>query len=149
METIIQKALKLLLDKFGAEYDVVTVTEDSGHYRANIETAHAARLIGRNGSVINALELFLKNILFEQTSEKLFFTLDVDGYKKAKEDALLAKVQKKIEWMKESNLGEMKLWPMAPKIRRIVHLWIASEYPELTTDSDGEGRERAVKVMYK
>ena len=149
METIIQKALKLLLDKFGADYDVVTVTEESNHYRANIETSTPAEIIGKNGAVINALESFLKNILFEQTSEKIFVTLDVDGYKRAKEEALLEKVAKKIEWMKEQNLGEMKLWPMHPKTRRIVHLWIAQEFPELTTDSNGEGKERAVRVFYK
>lgn len=149
METIIQKALKLLLDKFGAEYDVVTVIEDNGRYRVNIETADTARLIGKNGSILHALELFLKTILFEQTSERIFLSLDIDGYKKSKEDAMLEKVAKKIEWMKEQNLGEMKLWPMNAGVRRIVHLWVAKEYPELTTDSTGEGRERSVKVMYK
>lgn len=149
METIIQKALKILLDKFGADYDVVTVSEENGHYRANIETTDPARIIGKNGATINALEMFLKMILHEQNGEKIFFTLDVDGYKKSREDAVLDKVKAKIEWMKEQNIGELRLWPMRAGTRRMVHLWIAKEYPELTTDSDGDGRNRAIKVMYK
>ena len=61
METIIQKALRTLLDKFGADYLCVTVSEDGGHYRATIETDNASRLIGRSGQTLNALQILLKN----------------------------------------------------------------------------------------
>lgn len=149
MESIIQKALKLLLDKFGAEYDLVAVMEENGHYYANIETAEAPRLIGKHGQTINALELFLKQILFSKSEEKIFLTVDVDGYKKQRQAKLFEKVAEKIEWMKENALSELKLWPMGGAQRRAVHLWIANEYNELTTDSIGEGRERAIKVFYK
>lgn len=149
METIIQKILKLLLDKFGADYYAVTIHEENGHYRANIETDSAGRLIGKNGAVLDALESFFKTMLFDQSGEKIFVTLDVDDYKKARQDKVLEKVAQKIDFMKESNVGEMKLWPMRAGLRRVVHLWIDANYPELTTDSVGEGRERAIKVMYR
>ena len=149
METIIQKALKILLDKFGAEYDCVTVMEENGHYRANIETPDAGRLIGKNGAILNALQILLKNILFHQSSEKLFVTVDVDNYRKDQDEKVLARVKSTIEMMKDQNLGEIKLNPMKPYLRRLVHLWIATNYPELTTDSEGEGKYRAVKIIYK
>lgn len=149
METIIQKILKLLLDKFGAEYDVITIHEEAGCYRANIETSEAGRLIGKNGALINALEHFFKEILYKQLAEKVFVTLDVDNYKKEKQDKVLAKVQQRIDSMKDLNVGEMKLWPMRPGLRRVVHLWIANGYPELTTDSVGDGPSRAVRVLCK
>jgi predicted RNA-binding protein Jag len=76
METIIQKALKILLDKYGAQYDCVTILEESGHYRANIETPEPARLIGRNGAILSALQLVLKNILWSQNEEKAFVTFE-------------------------------------------------------------------------
>lgn len=149
METIIQKALKILLDKFGADYDCVTVTEESGHYRANIETPDAGRLIGKNGAILNALQILLKNILFHQNAEKLFVTVDVDNYRKDQDEKMLTRVRNTIEMMKEQNLGEIKLNPMKPYLRRLVHLWIANNYPELTTDSEGEGQYRAVKIIYR
>ena len=149
MESIIQKALKLLLDKFGAEYDLVSVAEESGHYYANIETADASRLIGKHGQTVNALEMFLKQILFAKSEEKIFLTVDVDGYKKNRQKQLFEKVAAKIDWMKENALSELNLWPMGGGQRRMVHLWIADKYPDLTTDSIGEGRERAIKVFYK
>ncbi len=149
METIIQKTLRTLLDKFGAEYLCVTVAEEAGHYRATIETDEASRLIGRSGQTLNALQILLKNILWSQNGEKVFVTVDVDGYRKEQEEKVLAKVRHTIELMKERNLSEIKLHPMSPYFRRVVHVWIAAEYPEMTTDSIGEGDQRAIKVLYK
>ena len=149
METMIQKTLRVLLDKFGATYDCITVVEDGGHYRANIETDDAARLIGRNGTVIEALQVVLKNILWEQNAEHLFVSVDVDNYRRDQENLLLDRVRKNIDMMRENNLSETKLAPMNPYFRRVVHLWIASNFPELASESMGEGEERAVRVFYK
>ncbi|MCF7812151.1 KH domain-containing protein [Candidatus Gracilibacteria bacterium] len=149
METIIQKALKLLLDKYGAPYDCVTVVEENSHYRASIETPDPARLIGRNGTLLNALQIILKNILWKQNEEKAFVTLDVDGYRQDQYERIYQKVESSIDMMKERNLSEIKLNPMKPFLRRLVHLWVAENYPELTTDSVGEGRQRAVRIHYK
>ncbi len=149
METIIQKALRILLDKFGANYDCVTVSEENGHYRASIETPESARLIGRNGAVLNAIQTLLKNFLWTQNEEKIFVTVDVDGYREDQYEKIYHRVQRSIDLMKERNLSEIKLEPMRPFTRRLVHLWIAKNYPELTTDSVGEDMDRAVRVHYK
>ena len=149
METIIQKALRILLDKFEAKYDCITVEEKNGHYRANIETDDAARLIGRGGAVLNALQILLKNILWEQNSERFFVSIDVDGYRKEQEENMLGKMKGFVEAMKDTNLSETKLPPMGPYFRRVVHLWVSNDYPELTSESIGEGEERAVRVFYK
>ena len=149
METIIQKALKLLLDKFGTDYDCVTVTEENGHYRANIECPTPARLIGKNGETLSAIQTLLKNILFTQNKENLFVSVDVDNYRKDQEDRIIAKAQKFIDMMKERNLAEVKLPPSNPYFRRIVHTWILNNFPELQSDSIGEGPDRAVRVFYR
>ena len=74
---------------------------------------------------------------------------ECENYKKEKQDKVLGKVQQRIEYMKDTNVGEMKLWPMHPGLRRIVHLWVATSYPELTTDSIGDGSSRSIRVLYK
>jgi spoIIIJ-associated protein len=149
METIIQKTLKRLLDEFGADYLCVTIAEDNGHYRANIETDKAAQLIGRNGKTLSSLQVLLKNILWAQNDEKIFVTIDVDGYRKEQEDKIISRVEKTIELMRERNLSEMKLHPMTPYFRRVIHTWISTNFPELTTESVGEGTGRAIKVLYR
>ncbi len=149
METIIQKALKILLDKFGATYDCVMVSEENGHYRANIETSEPARLIGKSGDVLSALQTLLKKMLYAQSQENVFITVDVDNYRKAKEEKIIVKAKKFLDIMRNENLGEIKLPPMNPYYRRIVHTWVANEFPDMTSDSVGEGMSRAVRILYK
>ncbi len=149
METIIQKALKLFLDKFGAEYDCVTISEENGHYRANIETDNPSRLIGKNGVTLNSIQLLLKNMLYAQNGENIFVTVDIDGYLQQQEEKRIELAEKYIAMMKDRNLAEIKLPPMRPFFRRVVHLYIVNTYPDLQTDSVGEGRERAVRISYK
>lgn len=149
MESIIQKAIKRLLDKFGAEYDCVTVSEENGHYRANIECEAPARLIGKNGDTLNAFQTLLKNMLYAQNKENLFVTVDVDHYRKAQEDRMIEKAQKYIDALRDKGLSEIKLPPMNPYFRRVVHMWVLHTFPELQSDSVGEGPKRAVRVFYK
>lgn len=149
MESIIQKALRLLLDKFDAEYDCVTVTEENGYYRANIETPDPSKLIGKNGVILQALQVVLKNILWTQTSENVFVSVDIDNYKKVQEDKVIERAQKSIDTMKSQNLSEIKLPPMSPYFRRVIHLWVAATLPEFGSDSVGQDRARAVRIFYK
>ena len=149
METVIQRAAKLLLDHFKEEYDCVLVSEEDGHYRVKIETSNSSLLIGRRGAVLEALQTLLKNIFWAQNGENIFISIDVDGYRKAQEDSLLAKMDKIIQKMKEKNVANTKTFPMNSYLRRVVHLWIAKQYPELTTESEGKGEEKAMKIFYK
>ncbi|MCK5460658.1 KH domain-containing protein [Candidatus Gracilibacteria bacterium] len=149
METIIQTTLKLLLDKYGAEYDCVTISEENNLYRANIESTIPARIIGKNGDTLAAIQILLKNILFTQSKKNLFVSVDVDNYRKQHEDRIIEKAQKFIDIMKNENLAEIKLPPMSPYYRRIIHLWIVNNFPELSSDSIGEGTARAIRLFYK
>lgn len=149
METIIQKALKIILDKYGVEYDCIRLEEDNEHYYATIETPDPSHLIGRGGGSINALQTVLKNILWAQNEEKVYVTIDVDGYRKDQYEKIYQKVRRSIEMMQERNLPEMTLYPMKPFVRRLVHLWINKNYPELATHSVGEGDKRSIRISYK
>ncbi len=149
METIIQKAIKLLLDAYGAQYDLVTVKEKSGHYTANIETDTPARLIGKNGSIINALQILLKSLLFRQSGERVFVTVDVDGYREQQHERVYGRVKEMIGMMRNENLPEITLPPMKPYLRRLVHLWIVDRFHDLTSESVGEDPQRAIRIFYK
>lgn len=149
MESIIQKALKLLLDKYGVSYDCIRISDENEHYYAVIETMDPSHLIGKNGQTLNAIQTILKNILWNKQGEKMFVTIDVDGYRKEQYDKTYSKVKKSIDFMLDRNLSELTLYPMRPFDRRLVHLWIAEQYPELSTHSVGEGARRVIRVFRK
>ena len=149
MESIIQKTLKILLEKLAVEFDFISVTDEDGNYRANIETPHAGRLIGRHGEILQALQILLKKILFAKNKEKIFVTIDVDGYQKNFDEKLIQRVEKRIAEMTEKNLREISLLPMGPYERRIVHLHITKNFPNFLTESFGEKNSRSIKISRK
>lgn len=150
MESIIQKTLKLLLDKYGADYNLVSVVEDTpGHYRANIDSDHPSRLIGKKGDTITSLQILLKLILPKDIIESAFISIDVDGYRKKQEEDIISEVEESLQMMEEENLAEIKLRPMTPYFRRVAHLYITNNKPSLSSDSIGAGRSRAVRVFRK
>ncbi len=125
------------------------IAEENGHYRASVETPEPSHLIGKNGSLLSAIQTILKVILWQQQEEKIFVTVDVDNYRGQQEDRVYEKAQKIIDLMREQNLSEIKLHPMSPYTRRLVHVWVANNFNDLSTDSVGEGAQRSVRVFYK
>ena len=75
-------------------------------------------------------------------------SIDVDGYRQAQEESLIQRVGNSISEMQDQNLSETKLPPMSPYFRRVIHLWISKNHPELATESIGNGEDRAVRIFH-
>ena len=47
-----------------------------------------------------------------------------------------------------TNIAEIPLPPMSPPDRRLIHIFV-QEYTDVTSESNGEGRERHVVIKKK
>ena len=75
--------------------------------------------------------------------------LDVDGYRKRQEESVKTLAEKKVELARQTKQDQL-LPPMSSYFRRIVHLFLASgEFPDVTTESMGEGDNRQVIIKIK
>ena len=147
METddIIIKKTKEILARAGIEAEV----ESNAHSEIatnyiNIVTYDARLLIGPRGESLFAIEYLLKRILEKELGEAPKFFLDINGYRfhhveELKEEA------KQIAKRGRLYRKELMLKPMAPFERRIIHMTLA-EYPDITTESVGEGERRRVVI---
>lgn len=138
--------LKQTLDKMGVEAEVEerSISDLSIPY-INVLTDEASLLIGARAQNLLALEYLLKRRLErETTSRENSFFLDVNGYRlhhleELKDEA--KSMAKKVRLYRT----ELVLKPMPPFERRIVHVTLA-EYPDITTESTGEGETRRVVI---
>lgn len=111
----------------------------------NIVTADARILIGARAQNLAALEYLLRRLIEREEPEagRQFF-LDVNGYRLRSLEALKAEaknIAKKVRLYRT----ELALKPMPPFERRIVHIALA-EYPDIITQSVGEGALRRIVV---
>ena len=109
-----------------------------------IETDEDAILIGHRGENLRALQHVLNMMLRNQSDQRMFCGIDVGGYKKARNEAVMTKAHEQA--LKVIETGEsITLAPMTPAERRLVHM-VVQELEGIDTESVGAEPKRRVKI---
>ena len=104
-------------------------------------------LIGRRGQTLSCLQYIVRLITGNQKKVWTPITIDVEGYKQRRYNALQALAWRIAEQVKASGMP-FALEPMPNFDRRIIHLTLG-DYSDVTTQSSGEGESRKVVVLLK
>lgn len=113
----------------------------------NIKTPEAQTLIGKQGLVLADAQLLLRKVIRKTTGKEFYLILDIDNYKKNKEDYLRDVARSVADEV--ARTGREKELPFTSSFdRRVVHLELA-ERSDVMTESVGEGEERKVIVKPK
>ena len=137
--------LRQILPYFGAENAEIDEYEgDEGELILDIVGQDLAVLIGRYGKNLDALQQLTSSIVNRKLGFKYSIVIDVEGYKSRR--------RAKLESIAESGAaraikrhGEVRLHPMSPAERRIIHITLLDN-PEVETFSEGEGPNRRVVI---
>lgn len=135
-----------VLEKMGinAEVEERSIAEFSIPY-INVITPDAHILIGTRARTLLALEHLLRRLSEREASqEQAQFFLDVNGYRLHYLESLKSEAKTMARKVRLYRT-ELVLKPMPPFERRIVHMALA-EYPDITTQSVGEGLARRVVI---
>lgn len=139
-----KKYLEDILSFFGLNIDV-TVTTDGEVIELKVPSSHLnAFLIGQHGDTLRSLQMLLSTTLRNRDAELHRINVDVADYKKHRADRLAEQVG---EWVEKVRAkGEpYSLRPMNPADRRVVHN-VVSDFSDIQTRSEGEGRDRHVVI---
>ena len=113
----------------------------------NIKTGEAQTLIGKQGLVLADIQLLLRKVIKKKTDKGFYLSLDIDGYKRNKED-YLREVARSVADEVSRTKREKELPFTSSFDRRITHLELADR-TDVATESEGEGEERKVIVKPK
>lgn len=139
--------LEDLLNKMKIDYVINSVEFDSGRVRINITGKDMGLLIGRKGETLNAVQFILSLIVNRDRAEKIHITLDVEDYRKKKEESLEALAMRLSDKVKKTRKNVV-MRPMTSQERRIVHTALQSD-PQVTTYSLGDEPNRKVVISLK
>jgi spoIIIJ-associated protein len=140
--------LEQILEKMGIESaEVAYIPRTEGEY-LEVRGADLANLIGRHGNTLEALNLIFNNILnVGVRSQRHYYTIDAEGYRARRADQLKTIALQTLErTIREKR--PIKLEPMLPSERKIIHLALADS-PFVQTESEGVEPERRVVVSPK
>lgn len=126
----------------------VTIDEyegDEGELILDITGDNLAILIGRHGKTLDALQFLISAITTRTIGFRYPVIVDVEGYKNRQRQKIES-VAFSAARRAKSQHRSVKLRPMTPYERRIVHLALRNE-PGVETASEGEGAARHVVVI--
>jgi len=110
----------------------------------DMDPKQARYFIKENGIGLNALQHLLRVLIFKNKPEQTFFTLDINNYRKEREEFLTDLALKTAQRVRR-NKKPVVLEPMSAYERRFIHLKLA-EQSDIVTESIGEEPERKVVV---
>ncbi|HEX5370707.1 MAG TPA: RNA-binding cell elongation regulator Jag/EloR [Dehalococcoidia bacterium] len=110
----------------------------------DVEGEDLGLLIGRRGQTLASLQYLLNLIVAKKINKRVAFGVDVDGYRRRREEALVSLAKRTASRVRSSGRS-VTLEPMPPNERRIIHLALADD-PNVITVSIGEGEARKVAV---
>jgi len=143
-----RELLEQILEKMGIESaEVAYIPRTEGEY-LEVRGADLANLIGRHGNTLEALNLVFNNILnVGVRNQRHYYTIDAEGYRARRAEQLKTIALQTLErTIREKR--PIKLEPMLPSERKIIHLALADS-PFVQTESEGVEPERRVVVSPK
>jgi len=105
----------------------------------------SARIIGKKGQVLQALQFLTHRVINRPGEEKRHVLVDAEGYR-SRRDASLATMARKLGKQALEQGKIITFEPMNPRDRRVVHMALA-KFEGVVTKSDGEGDDRRVQII--
>ncbi|MBI4008940.1 KH domain-containing protein [Candidatus Roizmanbacteria bacterium] len=139
-----EELLKKMIDKFDVE-----VEEDNDMFHVVIKAEEEApTVIGRHGETIRAVQKILEVMLYKKFGEPVDLLVNVNDYRE-KQKERLEQIAENIAKRAMEEKEEVSLRSFSSYERKVVHEYIATNHPDLTSYSVGEGRERQLIVSLK
>ena len=132
-----------LLSFFGVNVEVVAEVEDDVIELAVPSTEINSLLIGRGADTLRSLQYLVSTVLRNKDADLTRVNIDIADYKKQRAERLAKEARGWIEEVRTS--GNSRVVQLNAADRRVVHQ-VATEYSDIKTFSEGEGRDRRITI---
>ena len=137
------KYLEDLLSFFGINVAVSSTIDDEVIQLSVPSTSLNSLLIGRNADNLRALQHIVSMALVNKGAEVTRINVDVANYKRQRAERIEEKAEGWIRKVRES--GKSMEVNLNAADRRVVHK-LAQDYSDISTHSEGEGRDRKLII---
>ncbi len=124
---------------------VSEVTEEEENIKIDVKTTNSARVIGKRGDVLDAIQCMAGAVANTGRDEYIKVVVDCENYRVQREETLKALAEKLAKKAVEKG-RKMTLEPMNPYERRIIHSALSGN-TEVKTVSEGKEPNRYIAVI--
>lgn len=141
-----KKYLEDLLSFFGVNVEVEASVSEEVIELSVPSTEDNSILIGRGAETLRSIQYVISTILRNQHAALVRVNIDIADYKKQRAEKLAEKARGWMEKVRET--GDSHVAHLNAADRRVVHQ-VATEYEDIETFSEGEGRDRRIIIAQK
>lgn len=118
-------------------------------YRIECNDDDAKLLIGRKGQTLEALQFLLRQMCKSgQAGEEEHFVVDVLDYRQRRKEAIIDRAKQGAVAVLNGEYEDFALPAMTAFERRIVHNYLHENFPELASQSNGQGPDRHIVISF-
>ena len=140
-----KEILDELLKGIGIKANIETKVRDS-QVKYEIFSQSNSLLIGKKGHILDAIQTYIRQAIFNAVDLYVNITIDVENYKE-KQNYFLEKKVKRIARDVTLSKVDVKLDPMNAYDRKVVHTALQG-FKYIKTESEGEEPNRYVVIKY-
>ena len=138
-----KKYLEDMLSFFGVNLEVEARCDEDVIELGVPSSELNSLLIGRNAETLRSLQFIVSTTLRNKEADVMRVNIDIADYKKLRAEKIAKQAR---EWIEEvRRTGDSYVADLNAADRRIVH-HVASEYSDIKTFSEGEGRDRRLII---
>ncbi|OGK19351.1 hypothetical protein A3D80_00465 [Candidatus Roizmanbacteria bacterium RIFCSPHIGHO2_02_FULL_40_13b] len=138
-----------LLGKMGFSMEPTITKEEGDVYLVTIEESEdSSLLIGKFGATLSSLQTVLEAILFKKFGKKVNIAVNIGDYRERQKERVEGIAENVATRVKEEN-RQASLQSFSAYERKLIHEYISKNHPDLTSTSEGEGRERKLIIEKK
>lgn len=124
----------------------IEITVNEGDYKVNVNADNNAVAIGRGGQTLQATNTVLRAACNAEFKKRVNVTVDVNHYKDDRYRKV-KQIAKRTALDVRKNKVDAALDPMPADERKVIHQYL-SDFKNIKTESEGEGRERHLVIKY-
>jgi len=124
----------------------VSVEQKNEDFEIMLNADNNAMLIGKNGTTLQAINTVVRSAVNASFKRRFNVVIDINNYKEERYDKL-KQIAKRVANTVLRTKVTATLDPMPNDERKIIHQYL-SEVRNIKTVSEGEGRNRRLKIMY-
>ena len=144
IKTETEELLNKMINKFEVE-----VMDDGGVFQVIVKTdEEVSTVIGRHGETIRAIQKILEVILYKKFNERVEILVNVNDFREKQKERLETMAKEYAEQTKSTGTAGY-IRSLSSYERKLIHEYVTENYPELTTSSVGEGRDRQLVIEVK
>ncbi len=145
VETPALDFLKDMIDKMGIDVEVSARENKDGEIHIDINGKDSACVIGKRGQTLDAIQYLTRVVVNRDEENYTKIVVDAGEYR-AKREATLAKLAKRLADKVTRTGKPVKLEPMSPYERKIIHSALQN-HKKVTTRSEGKEPYRRVVIQ--